>query len=96
MADFHEVQFPPDIAYGAVGGPEYRTTVVVTASGREQRNSAWAQARGRWRLRHPGPPDRARRGQDPSDGCVSPIMCGSGVAKRASAYPVDSAAYNIW
>ena len=50
MADFHEVQFPPDIAYGAVGGPEYRTTVVVTASGREQRNSAWAQARGRWNV----------------------------------------------
>ena len=41
---------PPDIAYGAVGGPEYRTTVVVTASGREQRNSAWAQARGRWNV----------------------------------------------
>ena len=50
MPTFHEVQFPPDIAYGAVGGPEYRTTVVVTASGREQRNSAWAQARGRWNV----------------------------------------------
>ena len=50
MPDFHEVRFPPDIAYGAVGGPEYRTTVVVTASGREQRNSAWAQARGRWNV----------------------------------------------
>ena len=50
MPDFREVLFPPDIAYGAVGGPEYRTTVVVTASGREQRNSAWAQARGRWNV----------------------------------------------
>jgi hypothetical protein len=30
MPDFHEVRFPPDIAYGAVGGPEYRTTVVTT------------------------------------------------------------------
>jgi hypothetical protein len=29
MPDFHEVRFPPD-AYGAVGGPEYRTTVVTT------------------------------------------------------------------
>src|SRR5262245_55974480 len=52
MPDFDEVQFPPDIAYGAVGGPEYRTTVLVTASGREQRNSAWAQARGRWNVAH--------------------------------------------
>jgi uncharacterized protein (TIGR02217 family) len=50
MTGFHEVRFPDNIAYGATGGPEYRTTVVVTASGREQRNSAWAQARGRWNV----------------------------------------------
>lgn len=47
---FHEVQFPPDIAYGATGGPEYLTTVVSMASGHEQRNSNWSVARGTWNV----------------------------------------------
>ncbi len=47
---FHEVQFPPDIAYGAQGGPEYLTTVVAMASGYEQRNVNWAAARGKWNV----------------------------------------------
>ncbi len=42
---FHEVQFPPDIAYGASGGPEYLTSVVSMASGYEQRNANWSAAR---------------------------------------------------
>ncbi|QQR68383.1 MAG: DUF2460 domain-containing protein [Alphaproteobacteria bacterium] len=45
---FHEIQFPPDIAYGATGGPEFATSVVATASGYEQRNINWSAARGRW------------------------------------------------
>nr|CAX84099.1 uncharacterized protein [uncultured bacterium] len=45
---FHEVRFPDDIAYGASGGPEYATDVVATASGFEQRNVRWTQARGKW------------------------------------------------
>lgn len=45
---FHEVRFPDDIAYGATGGPEFATSVVVTASGFEQRNINWSAARGRW------------------------------------------------
>jgi uncharacterized protein (TIGR02217 family) len=45
---FHEVQFHPDISYGASGGPGYLTTVIATASGHEHRNSNWAAARGRW------------------------------------------------
>ena len=48
MTGFHEVRFPDNIAYGATGGPEFATTVVVTGSGREQRNVNWAEARGRW------------------------------------------------
>ncbi|MBX6321727.1 MAG: DUF2460 domain-containing protein [Rhodospirillaceae bacterium] len=52
MTGFHEVQFPPDISYGAVGGPAYSTTIVATVSGREQRNVNWAQARGRWNVAH--------------------------------------------
>jgi uncharacterized protein (TIGR02217 family) len=45
---FHEVRFPDNIAYGATGGPEFATTVVVTGAGHEQHNVNWAEARGRW------------------------------------------------
>ena len=48
MSSFHEVRFPDNIAYGATGGPEFATTVVVTGAGHEQRNVNWAEARGRW------------------------------------------------
>jgi uncharacterized protein (TIGR02217 family) len=58
MAVFHEVQFPPDIPYGASGGPGYLTSVVATASGHEHRNASWAAARGRWDVAH-GLRDRA-------------------------------------
>ncbi len=47
---FHEIQFPPDIAYGAQGGPQYSTTVVATASGYEQRNSIWVASRMSWNV----------------------------------------------
>jgi uncharacterized protein (TIGR02217 family) len=47
VSGFHEVQFPPDISYGASGGPGYRTTVITTVSGHERRNSNWTAARGR-------------------------------------------------
>lgn len=48
MTGFHEIRFPDNIAYGATGGPEFATTVVVTGAGHEQRNVNWADARGRW------------------------------------------------
>jgi uncharacterized protein (TIGR02217 family) len=48
MAAFHEVRFPLDVALGARGGPERRTDIVVTASGREERNARWAHARRRY------------------------------------------------
>jgi uncharacterized protein (TIGR02217 family) len=48
MTGFHEVRFPDNIAYGATGGPEFATTVVVMGAGHEQRNVNWAEARGRW------------------------------------------------
>jgi uncharacterized protein (TIGR02217 family) len=47
---FHNVIFPEDYSQGAVGGPEFRTTVVSTGSGYEQRNVDWASARCRWDL----------------------------------------------
>ena len=52
MPSFHEVQFPPDISYGASGGPGYSTTVVAMVSGHEKRNVNWSQARGSWNVAH--------------------------------------------
>jgi uncharacterized protein (TIGR02217 family) len=51
MNGFHEVRFPDNIAYGATGGPEFATTVVVTGAGHEQRNVNWTEARARWTWR---------------------------------------------
>lgn len=47
---FDDVRFPTTIARGANGGPERRTDVVTTASGREQRNSRWAHSRRRYNV----------------------------------------------
>jgi uncharacterized protein (TIGR02217 family) len=47
---FDNVRFPTAIAHGAVGGPERRTDVVLTASGREQRNSRWADSRRKYNV----------------------------------------------
>ena len=35
MSGFHEIRFPDNIAYGATGGPEFATTVVVTGAGQQ-------------------------------------------------------------
>ncbi len=48
MAAFHEVLLPDGIARGARGGPERRTEIVATGSGREERNARWAHSRRRW------------------------------------------------
>lgn len=48
MAGFHEIRFPLTLAFAARGGPERRTDIVVTASGREERNARWAHSRRRW------------------------------------------------
>lgn len=45
MSGFHEVRFPDRIAYGSMGGPQFATRVVETASGHEQRNMEWSEAR---------------------------------------------------
>jgi len=45
MTGFHEVRLPQDISYGASGGPQFMTNVIEMASGHEQRNQEWAQAR---------------------------------------------------
>ena len=45
---FDEVRLPSKIEFGAVGGPRFRTEVVVLGSGHEQRNAEWSASRGRW------------------------------------------------
>lgn len=46
--DFHEVRFPLDVALRGSGGPVRRTEIVTLASGREHRNSRWADSRRRY------------------------------------------------
>ncbi|MBD8875438.1 DUF2460 domain-containing protein [Roseibium polysiphoniae] len=46
--DFHDVRFPPRISLKCRGGPERKTVVVSLASGKEQRNSQWADSRRRY------------------------------------------------
>ncbi len=48
MAFLETPRFPDRIAYGAVGGPMFRTELVVSASGRETRNGAWSYPRQGW------------------------------------------------
>lgn len=48
VPDFHEVRFPLDVSLGRRGGPVRRTDIVTLASGREHRNSRWAQSRRRY------------------------------------------------
>ncbi len=45
---FHEVQFPTNLSFGSVGGPERVTEIVTLANGFEERNSPWADSRRRY------------------------------------------------
>jgi len=45
---FDEVQFPPSLALGAAGGPQFSTQVVILGSGYEARNQNWEASRGSW------------------------------------------------
>jgi uncharacterized protein (TIGR02217 family) len=45
---FHDVDFPLALGFEASGGPEFLTQVALMASGFEQRNAHWAQARLRY------------------------------------------------
>lgn len=45
---FHEIRFPTSISFGASGGPERRTDIVVLGSGFEERNQRWADSRRRY------------------------------------------------
>jgi uncharacterized protein (TIGR02217 family) len=52
MASFHEVQFPPSISEGAVGGPRFSTSITALSSGAEHRNVNWVSSRGEWDVSH--------------------------------------------
>jgi uncharacterized protein (TIGR02217 family) len=45
---FDDIRFPLAISRGSTGGPERRTEIVTTASGREERNTRWADSRRRY------------------------------------------------
>jgi len=65
MASFHEVRLPVDIEVGAVGGPQFNTTILELYSGYEQRNINWEKVRGRWDLSY------AVRGMDDMDDLIA-------------------------
>lgn len=48
MQGFHDIRFPLDIAFNSTGGPSFSTTVTELASGAEQRNINWSQARAQY------------------------------------------------
>jgi len=45
MINFHDVQFPARLAFGASGGPQRRTEIVRLANGHEVRNTAQYHSR---------------------------------------------------
>ncbi len=47
---FHDVRLPEQVEQGASGGPSFYTTVNAMASGNEQRNINWEEARADWEL----------------------------------------------
>ncbi len=51
-SDFLDIRFPDDIAFGAVGGPKFNTSIAITRGGHEVRNANWAKARLRWDVSH--------------------------------------------
>ncbi len=48
---FDEISFPLAVGYGARGGPQFNTDVIVIAGGYERRNQNWSQARRRYDAR---------------------------------------------
>ena len=45
---FHEVQFPANLSFGSIGGPERRSEIVTLSNGFEERNTPWAHSRRRY------------------------------------------------
>ncbi len=49
---FSDRRFPEDISYGAIGGPEFSTSITNTKNGYEARNINWNDARIRYNVSH--------------------------------------------
>jgi uncharacterized protein (TIGR02217 family) len=49
---FREIQFPPDISFGGIGGPGFKTDVVSVLSGHEKRNARWSEMRHSYEVSH--------------------------------------------
>lgn len=49
---FHEVLFPANIAWGASGGPKFKTAVFTADSGHEQRTLDWKDVRAEYDVSH--------------------------------------------
>jgi uncharacterized protein (TIGR02217 family) len=47
---FDEVQFPVDISYGSKGGPGFRTDIIISDSGMEERIARWSNARRKYNV----------------------------------------------
>ncbi|MEL6960737.1 MAG: DUF2460 domain-containing protein [Pseudomonadota bacterium] len=45
---FHDVRFPTNLSFGALGGPERRSEIVTLSNGFEERNTPWAHSRRRF------------------------------------------------
>lgn len=50
MSFLESPRFPDRIAYGAVGGPGFKTGIAVAISGREARNAEWAYPQHAWNV----------------------------------------------
>lgn len=48
LESFHDVRFPVSVSFGATGGPERKTEIVLMSSGREQRNARLSASRRRY------------------------------------------------
>lgn len=50
MSGFHNTRLPADVERGARGGPGFSTSIASLASGHEQRNIRWSEARSSWNI----------------------------------------------
>ena len=71
---FHEVLFPEAIAYGASGGPKFKTAVFTADSGYEQRTLDWKDVRAEYDVDH-----TVKRAEQ-RDELVNFFMCRRGMA----------------
>lgn len=45
---FNDVRLPTNIERGAKGGPQFKTSIILFSTGKEQRNIEWERSRSEW------------------------------------------------